>query len=146
MTRSRQSVNWRGGGLEESRRSSSSSDAGGASHDAIRSAGAGTVTGQRADAAHSSMRQHGHLYEEGLKLDLSQILTAASTVQAEALRASDDHRCCTFAQPYYCGSRRSYYTSPIGSLAMTNRTSVHIYIYCISTEQTCFRTSLLRVE
>ena len=41
------------------------------------------------------MRQHGHLYEEGLKLDLSQILTAASTVQAEALRASDDRRCCT---------------------------------------------------
>ena len=81
--------------VEESRRSSSSSDAGGASHDAIRSAGAGTATGQQADAAHSSMRQHGHLYEEGLKLDLSQILTAASTVQAEALRASDDRRCCT---------------------------------------------------
>ena len=85
----------RGGGLEESKRSSSSSDAGGASYDAIRSAGAGTATGQQADAAHSSMRQHGHLYEEGLKLDLSQILTAASTVQAEALRASDDRRCCT---------------------------------------------------
>ena len=29
---------------------------------------------------------------------------------------------------YYCGSRRSYYTSPIGSLAKTNRTSVHICI------------------
>ena len=81
--------------VEESRRSPSSSDAGGALHDAIRSAGAGTVTGQQADAAHSSMRQHGHLYEKGLKLDLSQILTAASTVQAEALRASDDRRCCT---------------------------------------------------
>ena len=81
--------------LEESRRSPSSSDAGGASHDATRSAGAGTATGRRADAEHSSMRQHGHLYDEALKLDLSHILTAASTVQAEALRASDDRRCCT---------------------------------------------------
>ena len=81
--------------LEESRRSPSSSDAGGALHDAIRSAGAGIATGQSADAEHSSERQHGHLYDEAWKLDLSHILTAASTVQAEALRASDDHRCCT---------------------------------------------------
>ena len=81
--------------LEESKLSSSSSDAGGASHDATQSAGAGPIPGQSADALHSSLRQHGHLYDEALKLDLSHILTAASTVQAEALRASDDRRCCT---------------------------------------------------
>ena len=81
--------------IEESKRSPSS-DAGDASkRDATQSAGAGPTPGQSADAPHSSLRQHSHLYDEPHRLDLSHILTAASTVQAEALRASDDRRCCT---------------------------------------------------
>ena len=81
--------------LEESKRSPSSDAEDASERDATQSAGAGPIPGQSADALHSSLRQHGHLYDEPLRLDLSHILTAASTVQAEALRASDDRRCCT---------------------------------------------------
>ena len=58
--------------IEESKRSPSS-DAGDASkRDATQSAGAGPTPGRSADASHSSLRQHGHLYEEPHRLDLSQ--------------------------------------------------------------------------
>ena len=81
-------IYWKKWRFEESKHSPSS-DAGDASgRDATQSGGAGPTPGRSADASDSSLRHTGHLSEESYRMDLSHILTAASTVQAEALRAS----------------------------------------------------------
>ena len=88
-------IYWKKWRFEESKHSPST-DAGDASgRDATQSGGAGPTPGRKADASDSSLRHTGHLSEESYRMDLSHILTAASTVQAEALRASDDRRCCS---------------------------------------------------
>ena len=88
-------IYWKKWRFEESKHGPSS-DAGDASgRDATQSGGVGPTPGRSADASDSSLRHTGHLSEESYRMDLSHILTAASTVQAEALRASDDRRCCS---------------------------------------------------
>ena len=88
-------IYWKKWRFEESKHSPSS-DAGDASgRDATQSGRAGPTPGRSADASDSSLRHTGHFSEKSYRMDLSHILTAASTVQAEALRASDDRRCCT---------------------------------------------------